>query len=76
MRITNKKAFQAHPVPKHAYYARDPFDREVTAAPEMLYDKEDSEFVDDLDEQPKLFNCKICGEVLTYDETRRHDCEE
>jgi len=75
MRITTKKTFQAHPVPKHAYRAQDPFDREITAAPAVSYDDADGDFSDDLDEQPKLFNCKLCGEVLTYAETQYHDCE-
>jgi len=76
MRVTNKKAFQAHPTPNRAYYAGDPFDREVTAAPKLAYDESNSEFVDDMEDQPKLFKCKICEKILSYDETQKHDCEE
>ena len=75
MRIVNKKAFQAHPVPTHAYRARDPFDREVTKAPEPVQDDASGEFGDDLADELKLFTCKLCSEVLTYEETTYHDCE-
>jgi hypothetical protein len=76
MRIVNKKAFQAHPTPSRAYYAGDPFDREVMSAPKPADSGFNGDFSDDLDEQPRLFTCKLCSEVLTYEETTYHDCEE
>ena len=76
MRISKHQAYQGHPVPNHAYYPRDPFDREVKKAPKLEYDESNGDFSDDMDEQPKLFKCKTCDMILSYDELSSHGCED
>jgi len=54
MRITNRQAYQGHPVPKHVYYADGediPLDYEVLKEPEMVLEEEDYDLEYDEDEE-------------------------
>jgi hypothetical protein len=53
MRITNHQAYQAHPVPKHVYYAEGedlPLDYEILQEPEQVFEEDDDNFDDYEDE--------------------------
>jgi hypothetical protein len=69
MRITNRQAYQPHPVPSHAYYPpEDPLEPDITQAPEIVYDDEE-----EYDE--RIFKCKHCGTIVLESDLDEHECE-
>ena len=70
MRIRHVQAYQAHPVPSHAYYPpEDPLEPDITQEPEIVYE-------DDEDEEQRVFRCKNCDDILLESELDEHECEE
>ena len=70
MRITRKQAYQAHPVPSHAYYPPDdPLEPEIT--------RQTSVYADDLNdsENERVFRCKNCNDIMYESDIEEHECE-
>jgi len=71
MRIIRKQAYQAHPIPSHAYYPpEDPLEPDITQQPEVVVEYEDS------GEPERAFRCKNCGDVVFESEIETHECED
>jgi hypothetical protein len=71
MRIIKRQAYQAHPVPSHAYYPpQDPLEPDITQQPVPNAEEEDNY------EEERAFRCKNCDDVVFESEMSRHDCEE
>jgi len=70
MRIIKRQAYQAHPVPSHAYYPpQDPLEPDITQQPVPNLEGEDNY------EEERAFRCKNCDDVVFESEMSRHDCE-
>lgn len=87
MKIVNKRAIQAHPVPDHEVMTLGPFPPEVLQDPEIIYDytpalsEDGADFLPGATAQnnfkpPKYLRCKVCLARVLETETELHVCEE
>jgi hypothetical protein len=71
MRIIKRQAYQAHPVPSHAYYPpEDPLEPDITRQPIANEEEESGDY-----EEERAFRCRNCDEVVFESEMSRHECE-
>lgn len=86
MKIINKKAIQAHPVPDKVMVPRGPFSPELLAEPEIVYDydsaygEDGSDFAQGATVQnnfnpPRYLRCSLCLVRVLETETEFHICE-
>lgn len=71
MRITRRQAYQAHPIPSHAYYPpEDPLEPEIT--------RQSSAYAESFEEQQdeRVFRCRPCGDIMFESDIEEHECEE
>ena len=92
MRIINKQAIQAHPVPDRITSPQGPFPPELTVGhplsePEIIYDYQEayaedgSEYLPGATVQnnfkpPRYLRCALCSARVLESETDDHICEE
>lgn len=92
MRIINKQAIQAHPVPDRVTSPQGPFPPELTVGhplsePEIIYEYQEayaedgSEFLPGATAQnnykpPRYLRCSLCHVRVLESETEYHVCEE
>jgi hypothetical protein len=79
VRVIRRPAFQGHAIPTTAGYPRGPFDADVLAPPVIVHE-------DPVDDMPvgataqngyrgvDLFDCTLCGAVVTEDGKAGHRC--
>ena len=71
MRVTKTAAYQAHPVPSHAYYPpEDPLEADITRQSSVYFDEEEPS------SDERIFRCKNCKEVLLESDIEYHECEQ
>jgi hypothetical protein len=87
MKIINKKAVQAHPVPDRVTAPYGPFSAELLAEPEIIYDydqaygEDGSDFAQGATVQNnfkplKYLRCSVCLVRVLETETESHKCED
>lgn len=71
MRIIRQQAYQAHPVPSHAYYPpEDPLEPDITRESEIVFE------IPEETEEAKYYRCRHCSELVVEYDLEDHECED
>jgi hypothetical protein len=73
--IIRKFAIQGHAVPSGPTSPRGPFPPEVLAQNPRAYEPQAADSLHVALDDVRMFQCKMCGEILYEDELNNHDCE-
>ena len=78
MRVVRRPAFQGHAVPATAGYARNPFDPQIMAQPQIIHEEPEPEPLSATAQNDyrglKLYRCTYCGDTVTEEEVDAHFC--